>query len=129
VLGGYNEKEMYDAITQARNEVDFFISEFTKGNGTGFAVKAPIKDQGETEHFWVIDIAYQNGVFEGTIGNDPGVVKNVKVGQKWAIRKSEISDWVFMREGKMHGNYTIRPLLKTMPEEESAQIRAILANP
>ena len=33
-----------------------------------------------------------------------------------------------MKNGKMYGNYTIRPLLETMSEEEAAGIRSILAD-
>jgi len=117
------------AIARARSEVDVFIVELSKGNGTDFAVKAPIQDKEETEHFWLTDIVYRNGKFEGVIGNDPGIVTNVKSGQKWTIKKSEISDWMFMRDGKMYGNYTIRPLLKTMPEEEAAKFRSMFASP
>jgi len=29
----------------------------------------------------------------------------------------------------MHGNYTMRPLLKTMPPEEAAKFRSLLADP
>ena len=129
VKGGYDEQEMDAAIARARSEVDSFIAELSKGNGTNFAVKVPIEDKGETEHFWLTDIAYQNGKFEGVIGNDPGIVTNVKSGQKWTVKKSEISDWLFMRGGKMYGNYTIRPLLKTMSEKEAAKFRSIMANP
>jgi len=129
VKGGYDEQEMDAAIARARSEVDIFIAEMLKGNGTNFAVKAPIQDKDETEHFWLTDIVYRNGKFEGVIGNDPGIVTNVKSGQKWTIKKSEISDWMFMRDGKMYGNYTMRPLLKTMPEEEAAKFRSMLANP
>lgn len=129
VKGGYDEQEMDAAIARARREVDSFIAEMSKGNGTNFSVKAPIEDQGETEHFWLTDVVYRNGKFEGVIGNDPGIVTNVKSGQKWTVKKSEISDWMFMRNGKMYGNYTMRPLLKTMPEEEAAKYRSILANP
>jgi uncharacterized protein YegJ (DUF2314 family) len=57
------------------------------------------------------------------------MVTNVKSGQKWTVKKSEISDWMFMRNGKMYGNYTLRPLLKTMSEEEAEKFRSILANP
>jgi uncharacterized protein YegJ (DUF2314 family) len=117
------------AIARARREVDSFIEEMSKGNGTDFAVKGPIQDKGETEHFWLTDIVYHNGKFEGIIGNDPGMVTNVKSGQKWTVKKSEISDWMFMRNGKMYGNYTLRPLLKTMSEEEAEKFRSILANP
>ena len=129
VKGGYDEQEMDAAIARARREVDSFLAEMSKGNGTDFAVKVPIEDKGETEHFWLTNIVYRNGKFEGLIGNDPGIVTNVKSGQKWTVKKSEISDWMFMRDGKMHGNYTMRPLLKTMPEEEAAKFRSILANP
>jgi uncharacterized protein YegJ (DUF2314 family) len=129
IKGGYDQQEMDAAIARARSEVDSFIAEMSKGNGTDFAVKVPIEDKGETEHFWLTDIVYRNGKFEGIIGNDPGMVTNVKSGQKWSAKKSEISDWMFMRDGKMYGNYTMRPLLKTMPEEEAAKYKSILANP
>ena len=129
VEGGYDEQEMDAAIARARKEVDSFIAELSKRNGTDFAVKVPIKDKEEVEHFWLTDIIYRDEKFHGVIGNEPGVVTNVKMGQKWSVKKSEISDWMFMRDGKMHGNYTVRPLLKTMPEEEAAGIRSMLANP
>jgi uncharacterized protein YegJ (DUF2314 family) len=129
IKGGYDEQEMEAAIARARSEVDSFIAELSKGNGSDFAVKVPIQDKEETEHFWLTDIVYRNGKFEGVIGNDPGMVTNVKSGQKWSVKKSEISDWMFMREGKMYGNYTLRPLLKTMPEEKAAKLRSMLANP
>jgi len=129
VTEGYDQKEMDAAIARARSEVDSFIKEMSDRNGTAFAVKAPIQDKGETEHFWLTDIVYRNGEFEGLIGNDPGIVTNVKLGQKWTIKKADISDWMFMRDGKMHGNYTLRPLLKTMSEEEATKFRSILANP
>jgi len=129
VIKDYDEKEMDAAIARARSEVDSFIAELSKRNGSDFAVKVPIQDKDETEHFWLTDIVYRNGKFEGVIGNDPGIVSNVKSGQKWTVKKSEISDWMFMREGKMYGNYTIRPLLKSMPEEEAAKFRSMLATP
>jgi uncharacterized protein YegJ (DUF2314 family) len=129
VEGGYDEAEMDAAIARARSEVDSFIAILEKGDGEDFGVKAPIEDGEETEHFWLTDVSYEDGVFEGLIGNDPGVVKNVKFGQKWTIKKNEISDWMFMRDGKIHGNYTMRPLLKTLPKEEADQMRSMLANP
>jgi uncharacterized protein YegJ (DUF2314 family) len=129
IEGGYDEQEMEAAIARARNEVDSFIAEMSKGNGTNFSVKVAVEDKDETEHFWLTKIVYRKGKFEGVIDNDPGMVSNVKRGQKWSVEKAEISDWLFMRDGKMYGNYTIRPLLKTMPEEEAAKFKSILANP
>ncbi len=129
VTSGYDEKEMDAAITRARREVDSFVAELKKPTGSEHAVKAPIEDKGQTEHFWLTDVVFKDGSFTGTINNDPGIVGNVKFGQKWTIKKSEISDWMFMRDEKMHGNYTMVPLLKTMPADEAAIYKSMMANP
>jgi uncharacterized protein YegJ (DUF2314 family) len=129
IEGGYDQKEMDAAIARARSEVDTFIATMTSGNGSDFAVKVPIEDGGETEHFWLTDISYGNGEFSGLIGNDPGIVSNVTFGQAMKVAKNEISDWMYMRDGKMHGNYTLRPLLATMDKEQAAFYRSMLAEP
>lgn len=129
VEGGYSEAEMASAIARARKEVDVFISTFESRDGSDFAVKVPIEDGDKTEHFWLTDISYGDDEFEGKIGNDPGVVSNVSFGQVVKVPKREISDWLFMRGGKMHGNYTLRPLLATMPEADADYYRSLLAEP
>jgi uncharacterized protein YegJ (DUF2314 family) len=129
IPGGYDHAEMDAAIARAKAEVDTFIAVLEKRQGTEFSIKVPITDQGETEFFWVVDVTYVDGAFEGRIGNEPGVVTNVHYRQKWHAKKSDVADWSFMRDGKMHGNYTMRPLLKTLPKEEADKYRSILANP
>lgn len=129
VRSGYDEKEMAAAIARARSEVDTFIRELAHPTGTDHAVKAPIRDGNNTEHVWLSEVTYKDGKFEGTIDNQPEAVRNVKIGQRWVVEKYEISDWMFLRNGKMYGNYTLRPLLKTMPEDEAEQLRSILAEP
>ncbi|MFN3148944.1 YegJ family protein [Bremerella sp.] len=129
VEGGYDEQEMEAATAKAQSTVDRFIEALESSEGDSFAVKAPIEDKGQVEHFWVTGVTFDNGQFTGVIGNDPGLVTNVQAGQEWTIAKDDISDWMYMRDGKMHGNYTMRPLLKALPEEEAAQYRAMLAEP
>lgn len=129
VTEGYDEKEMEAAIARARSEIDNFIAELAAPTGINHAVKAPIEDNGKVEHFWLTNVSFENDEFTGTIDNEPGVVSNVKIGQKWTLKKSEISDWMFMRDNKMYGNYTMRPLLKTMPEKTAAKMRSMLAEP
>lgn len=117
------------AIQRARSEVDDFIREFEAGNGVDFSVKVPVTDGQYTEHFWLSDLKYENGQFSGLIANDPGYVTNVEFGQPWTVRKMEITDWMFTRNNKIHGNYTMRPLLKTLPEEQAEEMRSRLADP
>lgn len=129
VKGGYDKEEMAAATARAISEVDDFITELNSGKWNSYAVKAPIEDQGETEHFWLVDVKFADGKFTGRIDNDPGLVSNVKIGQDWTLGKTEISDWMYVKDGKMHGNYTLRPLLATMSDEDAAQYRAMLATP
>ncbi len=129
VESGYDQNEMDQAIETARSKVDSFLTALSTPTGEDHAVKAPIKDDETVEHFWLIDVVYKDGSFTGTINNDPGLVSNVKFGQRWTLKKAEISDWMYMKDGKMHGNYTMRPLLKTLPDHEAAQYRSMLAEP
>jgi len=81
VRDGYDEAKMDQAITRARAEVDDFVKVLMATNADSFSVKAPITDQNGTEHFWITDVKFQNGSFAGKIGNDPGIVKNITMGQ------------------------------------------------
>jgi uncharacterized protein YegJ (DUF2314 family) len=71
-------------------------------------------------------VVYRDGEFDGVIGNDPGLVTKVRLGQKWKVKKS---DWMFVRAGKIHGNYTLRPLPKTMKPPEVELWRSQFAKP
>ena len=114
VTGGYDKQAMSDAIQHARKETDQFIEIMNK------------KDHGRTEHFWLTDVTYSNGMFIGVISNDPGIVTNVEYGQEWKIKKEDISDWMYTRGDKIYGGYTIVPLLVTYPKEEADELRAKL---
>jgi uncharacterized protein YegJ (DUF2314 family) len=129
VRDGYDEQEMEAAIARARAEIESFVTALEQNAGSDFAVKAPIQDRDHTEHFWLTDVSYRDGSFTGLIGNEPGMVSNVKLGQKWTLKKSEVSDWMFIRAEKMHGNYTMRPLLKTMNAADAQKWRALFAEP
>jgi uncharacterized protein YegJ (DUF2314 family) len=123
VRTGYDEAQMEAAIARARREVEEFVKVLAATNADSFSVKAPIKDENGTEHFWITDVRYEKGEFVGMIGNDPGIVENVKIGQVWRIKKEEISDWMYVRGERIHGGYTIDVLLPTMDEAEANSLR------
>jgi uncharacterized protein YegJ (DUF2314 family) len=112
--------EMNRAIAQARELLPEFwkIFEHPQHGEQDFALKVKITDKHGTEHFWAIDVERKDGKIRGTINNDPDIVKNVKLGQRLEIPEADISDWLFVREGKMVGNYTMRVLFKQMPDKE-----------
>ena len=121
------DAEMNGAMARARTEVDTAVVKLQSG-AKKFSIKIPVKDGEHTEHFWLSDVRYQEGVFTGKIDNEPDEVRTVKIGQEVTVPKDEIADWMYFEDGKMHGNYTLRVLMKQMPAAEAEKYRRMMAD-
>jgi len=126
-----DDPEMLAAISKARESLPQFWQIFTAHSQgeKGFALKVRIKDGSTTEHFWAIDLEHHDSMTLGTINNDPNKVGTIKLGERIKIPEADISDWMYLRDGKVVGNYTLRPLLKKMPAKEAEQLSKMLADP
>jgi uncharacterized protein YegJ (DUF2314 family) len=126
-----DDAKMNAAIAKARETLPHFWQVFEKPERgeTDFALKVKITDGNRVEHFWAIDIAKPGGKIKGTINNDPNTVQTVKLGSRIEISEADISDWMYMRQGKMVGNQTLKPLLKQMPAAEANKYKSIMAEP
>jgi uncharacterized protein YegJ (DUF2314 family) len=126
-----DDPEMVVAIAKARETLPQFWQIFDKRERgeSDFALKVKITDERGTEHFWATEIERRDGKTKGTINNDPNIVASVKLGDRIVIPEADISDWLYMRDGKMFGNETIRPLLKKMPAAEAEKLKRMMANP
>ena len=126
-----NDAEMVAAIAKARDTLPQFWQVFDKPERgeKEFSLKVEITDKKGSEHFWATDVERRDGKIWGTINNDPNIVAKVKLGDRIEIPEKDISDWLYMRDGKMVGNRTLVPLLKTMPEKEAAAYRKLMAEP
>src|SRR5882672_3725876 len=124
-----DDAEMNVAIAKARETLPHFWQVFEKHERgeNDFALKVKITDANGTEHFWANELKKQDGKIMGTISNDPNTVKTVKLGSRIEITEADISDWMYMREEKMIGNHTLKPLLKHMPKDEVNQLKRIMA--
>lgn len=126
-----DDAEMTIAISKARETLPHFWQVFDKRSRSesGFALKIKISDKKGVEHFWVIDLVRQAGKTMGTINNDPDTVGIVKLGDRIEIPEPDITDWLYMREGKMVGNFTLKPLFKQMPPEEVKKFKIMMTDP
>lgn len=118
-----DDPKLQAALTKARSTVETIISALKapKPTQASFQVKKAFEDAGMTEHIWLSDVTIDGDQFSGTIGNDPQHVKNVKFGQKATVAKSEISDWMFIDDGKLVGGYSILAMRESMtPAERSS---------
>ena len=125
--GSYDESQMDEAMAEARAKWDHFVTAFEAGDADDYSVKVAIEDGEEVEHFWAVDLKYENGKFEGMIGNEPGLVSNIAYGDRVTIDPETLSDWLFVKDDQMHGNYTLRVMMATMDPEEAKLWQAQLA--
>jgi len=75
------------------------------------------------------NIGRKDGGFSGVLMNDPVLVKGMRRGQRNEFQETQITDWTYMRSGKIVGSDTMLPLLMRLPPEEAARYRAMLADP
>lgn len=115
-----NDIEMNKAIENAKQTLDSFEIAFKNNSRvfTFFGLKKRFEENGIVEHIWIGNIKNVDGKFYGIVDNLPEKINNVKLGDTIEINKNEISDWMYLKNSKLYGGYTIRLLVKRMSENE-----------
>jgi uncharacterized protein YegJ (DUF2314 family) len=111
VKAGSDKMEV--AIRQARETVQTFLGALQSPlpGMSSFSVKKKFavgKDGGE--HIWLSDVSWdpERKLIRGTVNNEPVDTKEVKLGDAATVAPAELSDWMFVQDGKLVGGYTIR---------------------
>lgn len=124
---------MAAAKTKARATLAEFWTSFEKpGPGEDrFSLKVGFRTQGDnSEHIWVNEIQrLEGGRYAGRLINVPRQIPGMSAGSHVEFGDDQISDWMFMRNNKIVGNETLRPLLTRMPPADAERYRAMLEKP
>jgi uncharacterized protein YegJ (DUF2314 family) len=126
-----NDPEMAAAIAKARATLPEFWKKFERHqrDETDFCLKVRITDKNGAEHFWLANLERWEGKVYGVVNNDAEIVARVKLGDRIEIPDADISDWLYMRKGKMVGNHTVRALFKKMSPQEVESCKKMLETP
>ncbi len=114
---------MHQAVIKARKTVGKFIGA-VKHPATGqtdFEVKKPFVQGNEVEHIWLSDVQFTGSRFQGRVDNTPRKIRGLKVGQLVSVNPNEISDWVYIDNGKLVGGYTIRAHYNQLTPEQKKE--------
>lgn len=125
--------EMNAAIAKGRATLPTFWASYDapKPSETGHALKAhfPTPPNG-SEHIWIAEVKKTaDGRYSGRFANAPRDLPGKKAGDVTEFKEADISDWMFMRNGKIVGGETIKPLLKAMPKADADALRARMESP
>jgi len=118
-----NDKQMGRAVENAQRTLGFFIAALhAKKNGdTVFEIKKGFIDGDKVEHLWIKRVTYDGKNFHGQIDNRPNDVTNVHMGQPVTVAPQDVTDWMFLKDGKLIGGYTTRVLYARLSPEDKAE--------
>lgn len=119
-----DDPRMTEALAKARSTVEQFIDalQHPKPSQSLFGVKVPITEGENVRHIWLDSVQFQDGRFLGIVGNEPGMMMTIKLGDKVSAAPEEISDWMYVEDGKLVGGFTTRAIRNSMSERERFEL-------
>lgn len=118
-----DNKAMDRAVETAQKTVKKFIAALRspKDNQSRFAVKKRFIQGDKVEHIWLNTVSFDGQLFHGKVDNEPVDIKGVRLGNIVSVSPSEISDWMFVQDGRLVGGYTICAMCEKMSPAEKKQ--------
>src|ERR1043165_3527092 len=129
------DPEMAAAIAKARASLPVFWASYEapKPSEEGHSLKARFavpNRRNSHEHIWMAEVKkLPGGRYSARFANQPRDLPGKRAGDLAEFTEADISDWMFMRNGKIVGGETIRPLLKSMSKADAAAMRARMETP
>lgn len=126
-----DDPELKAAMKAARDTLPIFWTLFDTDpvvKRSGIVKMAfPIRGGG-SEHMWLRDLERKNGAIYGTLDNYPAADVGVREGDRVKIDPALITDWSYVRAGRMYGGYTTRAMLKQAPPEIAEGLLRVLSD-
>lgn len=127
-----SDPEMNAAIERGRATLPTFWASYAtpKPSETGHALKVRFPTRKGGEHIWIGGVKkLPDGTYSGLFANEPRDIPGKHAGDPVKFTDADISDWMFMRNGKIVGGETIKPTLKSMPKADADALRARMEQP
>ena len=121
---GQTDKEIAQIAEDARNTLPGFFRQLTRADAKEehFCIKYPFKaDEGSgvnMEQVWLTGIHFKNGIYYGFLASAPRHLSGMKKGDKVMFDTDTVTDWMYVRGGRIIGGDSIKYLLRKIPEEQ-----------
>lgn len=124
-----DDEEMNAAIQEAIRTYPLFEQAMQQPDTslTDFAVKMKFAYSNDNnEHKWVSNLHMIGGQLFGVLDRDPLHVEGIKSGDTLRVVRDDITDWMYVKNGKMQGGYTMKAIYNNMDEKEKKEFRESL---
>ena len=118
-----SDKAMHQAVHEAQRTLGTFMAALAapKLGQTGFSVKKRCIEGDSCEHLWLAEVRFDGRVLRGKVDNDPVAMKSLRVGTKVTVRPEEVSDWMYVENGRLVGGYTVRAYYRKLSAAKKRQ--------
>lgn len=119
-----SDAEMNEAIEKAKQTLHDFNAALLNPEIEVKSLKVKFQNQTDAEHLWLSNIMFKDGKYTGILDNEPEYFTEYKIGDTIDVDDKNISDWMYIKNGKLFGGYTIKVLRNRMSESEREQFDA-----
>lgn len=116
-----SDKEMNEAIEKANQTLADFNTALLDPKIEVKSLKVKFQNETNIEHIWLSNVEFKDGQYSGILDNEPEYITDYKMGDTVNIDNKNISDWMYIENGKLFGGYTIKVLRNRMSETERKQ--------
>ena len=115
-----DDPEMLAATAEARKTWPEFVKAFRNKpeNSESFSAKFPFDAPDQKEFMWVEVVSINGDTVVGRLGNDPVWVKDLKLGDEVTMKLSQLSDWMYLKDGEIVGGYTVKVLMEKQQQQK-----------
>lgn len=124
---------MNAAEAEARASLPYFWAKVDSKDPSrsNFMIKVGLPtDHGGVEHIWTALLSHEGDVIMGRLDQVPEDVAAMKAGAEFRVNPAQISDWMYMKSGKLYGSYTTRAMMdRVSPENRKATLKVLAPTP
>lgn len=124
------DSEMNAAIAAARATLPQFEALLADGQLADSFPKVKVgldSDDGSVEHIWVAEPQFSGDTIHGVLDNEPALLSGRHRGDAVSFRRDQVSDWSYVRDDRLFGNYTTRVMLPQLEPAQREELTAFLS--
>ncbi len=120
------DPEMNAAMEEARETVGELVEQLPalQSAGAQVSIKVPVSEGDKTEHIWLANLRYEDGMIHGNLANAPADLPSWSYGDPVEVPVENISDWMVVREGQLFGGYTLFAMRDQMQGDQRRRFEA-----
>jgi uncharacterized protein YegJ (DUF2314 family) len=116
------------AIAQARETLPTFWRVLAEGDASDCHLKVGLTTpNGAIEHLWIKPAERREDKVIGRLVSEPLDLEDVMIGSEVAVDLDRISDWAYIRNGRMFGAFTQRAMLHQIKPSARRRLAAALS--